>query len=74
MNSVPGIRLLAIDGVAPGVENIRNGSHPFTQEFYIVTARPLTKNAKKLRDWFVSDEGQQFVADVGFVPRPKCPR
>jgi len=68
MNSVPGIRLLAVDGVAPTVENIRNGSYPFTEDFYIVTTRPLSKNASKLRDWFLSDEGQQFIAQVGYVP------
>ena len=64
----PGIRLLAIGGVAPTVENIGNGSYPFTEDFYIVTARPLSENAKKLRDWFVSDEGQRFIAEVGYVP------
>jgi phosphate transport system substrate-binding protein len=68
MNSIPGIRLLPINGVAPTEENIRNGSYPFTGDFYIVTARPLSENAAKLRDWFLSDEGQQFIAEVGYAP------
>jgi phosphate transport system substrate-binding protein len=68
MNSVPGIRLLAVNGVAPTTENIRNGTYPFTKDFYIVTARPLSENAAKLRDWFVSDEGQRFIAETGYVP------
>ena len=68
MNSVPGIRLLAIDGVAPTVENIRSGNYPFTEDFYIVTARPLSENASKLRDWFLSDEGQRLIEEVGYVP------
>jgi len=68
MHSVSGIRLLAVDGVAPTAENIRNGAYPFTENFYIVTARPLSKNAMKLRDWFLSDEGQQFITQVGYVP------
>jgi phosphate transport system substrate-binding protein len=41
MNSIPEIRLLAVDGIAPTVENIQNGSYPFTDEICIVTARPL---------------------------------
>jgi phosphate transport system substrate-binding protein len=68
MNAVPGIRLLAVGGIAPTAENIRNGSYPFTEDFYIVTARPLAANAAKLRDWFLSDEGQRFIAQVGYVP------
>jgi len=68
MNSLPGIRLLSIDGVAPTVENIRNGSYPLKREICIITARPLSDNARRLRDWFLSAEGQQFIADVGYVP------
>ncbi|MDR0674641.1 MAG: substrate-binding domain-containing protein [Zoogloeaceae bacterium] len=68
LNSIPGIRLLAVDGVLPNVENIRDGSYPFTVDIYIVTARPLSENAQKLRDWLLSAEGQQLIADVGYTP------
>ncbi|MCL2161871.1 MAG: PstS family phosphate ABC transporter substrate-binding protein [Betaproteobacteria bacterium] len=68
MHSIPGLRLLAIDNIAPSVENIRNGAYPFTDDFYMVTARPLSENAQKLHDWFLSDEGQQLIEEVGYVP------
>ncbi|MDR2113272.1 MAG: substrate-binding domain-containing protein [Candidatus Accumulibacter sp.] len=68
MNTVPGVGLLSVNGVAPTVENIRDGAYPFVSELYIVTARPLSENARKLRDWFLGDEGQQLIADVGYVP------
>jgi phosphate transport system substrate-binding protein len=42
MNGNPGIRLLAIDGVEPTPENIRNGSYPYTVDVYAVTARRPT--------------------------------
>jgi phosphate transport system substrate-binding protein len=67
-NSFPGVRLLAVNGIAPTIENIRDGSYPFTDEACIVTARPLSENAQKLRDWFLGEEGQQLIADVGYVP------
>jgi len=73
MNAVPGIRLLAVNGIAPTVENIRNGSYPFTEDFYIVTIHPLSGNAAKLRDWFVGDEGQRFIEEVGYVPLASQP-
>jgi phosphate transport system substrate-binding protein len=68
MNTVPEVGLLSVNGVAPTAENIRNGAYPFLSEAYIVTARPLPENAQKLRDWFLSGEGQQLIADVGYVP------
>jgi len=68
MYSTPGIRLLSIDNVAPTVENIRNGTYPFTGDIHMVTARPLSENARKLHDWFLSEEGQQLIEEVGYVP------
>jgi phosphate transport system substrate-binding protein len=68
MNPLPGVRLLAIDGVEPTAENIRNGRYPLTFDVYMVSARPLSENTQKLRDWFLSSEGQRLIADAGYVP------
>jgi phosphate transport system substrate-binding protein len=67
MNGNPGIRLLAIDGVAPTPENIRNGSYPYTVDVYAVTAGTTNPNAAKVVDWVVSDEGQALIEKVGYV-------
>jgi ABC-type phosphate transport system substrate-binding protein len=53
--------------MAPTPENIRSGAYPFVSGVYIVTARPLSENAIKFRDWFLGGEGQQFIADVGYI-------
>ena len=68
------IRLLAINGIEPTPENIRNGRYPFISDFYIVSARPLSKNAMQLRDWFLSDQGQALIQDVGYIPIREQPR
>ncbi|MDR0234606.1 MAG: substrate-binding domain-containing protein [Zoogloeaceae bacterium] len=68
MNSIPGVRLLAINHIEPTVENIRNGDYPLTETFYMVTARPLSENAQKLHNWFLSYEGQRLIERVGYVP------
>jgi phosphate transport system substrate-binding protein len=67
MNGNPGIRLLAIDGVAPTPENIRNGSYPYTVDVYAVTAGTTNPNAAKVVDWVVSAEGQALIEKVGYV-------
>ena len=62
------IKLLAIDGVAPTKENIRNGTYPIASEFYAVTAGTDNPNVQKLLDWILSPQGQGLVEKVGYVP------
>lgn len=62
------IKLLAINGIAPTEENIRNGTYPYIVEAYMVTRENPTPETQKLVDWFLSPQGQQLVQDVGYVP------
>ncbi|MDR1274769.1 MAG: substrate-binding domain-containing protein [Candidatus Accumulibacter sp.] len=59
------IKLLKIDGVAPTVENIRNGSYPLAAPYYAIT-REDTKNPNvpKMLRWFVSEQGQALTRKV----------
>lgn len=68
MNANKGIKLLDINGIAPTVENIRNGSYPYTVDVYMVTREHPTAETQKLVDWFLSPQGQRLVQDVGYVP------
>ncbi|MDR2639256.1 MAG: substrate-binding domain-containing protein [Helicobacteraceae bacterium] len=69
MKSNENIQLLSINGVEPTPENIANGSYPLTQEFYIVARKgDIAPNAQKLIDWFLSDQGQALIKDVGYIP------
>lgn len=61
------VKLLAIDGVEPTVENIKNGTYPFTVDVYAVTANTENENAQKLIDWTLSEEGQVFIEKCGYV-------
>jgi len=67
MNAKAGLKLLSIDGVAPSVENIRNGSYPFTVDVHAVTAGTTNPNVPKLLDWVRSAEGQALIEQVGYV-------
>lgn len=61
------IKLLAINGVAPTEENIRNGTYPYIVDAYMVTRENPTPETQKFVDWFISQQGQQLVEDVGYV-------
>ena len=83
----PNIKLLAIDGVAPTVANIQNGTYPFITEAYAITARPRevpfnsetyaitipprTGNVAKLIDFLRSPEGRRMIENTGYTPTPE---
>lgn len=62
------IKLLSVDGVAPTVENIRNGSYPLVATAYMVSVRPRPGNVRKIVDFMLSPEGQKLVEETGYVP------
>ena len=62
-----GIKVLAIDGVAPTAENLQSGAYPFTVNYYAVYVAG-NERAERFVDWLVSPEGQACVAQAGYVP------
>ena len=68
MNPNENIKLLAINGIEPTVENIRNGTYPFAIDVYAVTAGSKNENTEKLIEWILSPQGQSLVEKTGYVP------
>ncbi len=70
----PDIKLISIDGVAPTVENIQNGSYPVTTPLYAVTWKGNPKeNVQRLLDWILSEQGQYLIEETGYVPQQPQP-
>ena len=69
------IRLLALNGVAPTKETIRDGSYPISDCFYAVTCSPIGEPAPEetnpalgaFLDWCQGPQGQWLVEAVGYV-------
>lgn len=69
------IRLLALDGVLPTKETIRDGSYPISDPFYAVTSSPAGQPAPQetqealglFLNWILSPEGQDLVEESGYV-------
>ncbi len=68
MNADKNIKFLAINGIAPTTENIRNGKYPYIIDAFMVTRENIMSETQKLVDWFLIPQGQQLVQDVGYVP------
>ena len=62
------VKLLEIEGVAPTVENIENGSYPLASYFYAVTRSDADENTLRLLDWILSPQGQELVEKSGYTP------
>ena len=64
----PDIKMIAVDGVAPTAENIKNSTYPIIAPVYAVTyAGNTNQNVKILVDWMLSDEGQYIIEESGYV-------
>jgi phosphate transport system substrate-binding protein len=63
-------KMIAVDGVEPTFETIRDRKYPYTCEVFVVTRKGLEPEApaRKLRDWLRSAEGQAVVRESGYVP------
>jgi phosphate transport system substrate-binding protein len=62
------IKHLAINGVFPTVESIRDGSYPITSSFYAVTAHHTNPHLDDFIAWILSEQGQYLIEASGYVP------
>ncbi len=56
------------EGIAPTVENAKNGSYPIARPLLIYTLGQPEGKTKIYLDWIMSDDGQKIVSDLGYVP------
>ncbi|HBW34968.1 substrate-binding domain-containing protein [Desulfosporosinus sp. BICA1-9] len=63
------IKYLAIDGIKPTPETVRNKTYPFTVPVYAVSLKSNKKeNVSRFLDWILSEEGQSLIEKTGYVP------
>ena len=64
----PDIKVIAIDGIAPTVENIQSGSYPIIAPVYAVTYEGNDNpHVQELINWMLSEEGQYIIEQTGYV-------
>lgn len=62
------IKTIAIDGIAPTDDNIRNRAYPFTTNYYgVIRAGDEEAIGGQFLNWILSDEGQKCVAQAGYI-------
>ena len=69
MEMAQGLKLLALEGVAPTPETIRDEAYPLLNPKYVVIPADAAEDAPNriLYDWLLGEEGQKLVAQEGYV-------
>ena len=64
------IKYIKVNGVEPSLTTLADGSYPLLGYNYAVFSadEPEDSNVRTLVKWIQSDEGQQVIADAGFIP------
>ena len=69
MYRIPGLRFMAVDGVFPSPETVRSGAYPYIASYYAVIRKDEgDTTARSLFEWLCSTEGQELIADLGYIP------
>ncbi len=62
------IKPIALDGIQPGIESLRNGAYKLTRKLSLYTYGDPNSGAKKFIDFLLSAKGQGIVKETGFTP------
>ncbi len=69
MYEKPNLRFMAVDGVMPDSETIRDGSYPYVSDFYAAVRKDAPEDSPEYRlfEWLTSDDGQALINGLGYV-------
>lgn len=64
------VKPLSINGVAPTVENAKQGIYPISRKLYLyVDEKSFSHDMKSLIVFILSDKGRKIAKESGFIPR-----
>jgi phosphate transport system substrate-binding protein len=59
---------LSLGGVAPSLENLQNGSYPYSKSFSLVTGPSPKEEVRLFMQFVFSPEGQEILKQTGHLP------
>jgi phosphate transport system substrate-binding protein len=61
---------LAIEGISPDWQTIKDKSYPYVAEVYAIIRSDLNESsmAYKLYEWLQTDDGKKVISESGFAP------
>lgn len=61
------VKALQIDGVAPSIATVKDGSYKISRPFNIATKSDLSEAGKDFKAFILSQEGQKVIEDAGYI-------
>lgn len=61
------VKALQIDGVAPSIAAVKDGSYKISRPFNIATKADLSEAGKDFKAFILSQEGQKVIEDAGYI-------
>jgi len=58
-------------GVEPSIESATDGTYPISRPLFIYTLGEPSGAVQEFVKWVLSDEGQEIIKEMGYVPLPK---
>ncbi len=62
------VKAVSIDGVAPSVDTVKDGTYPIARPFNIATNGDVSEAAQDFINFIMSAEGQAIVEEEGYIP------
>lgn len=63
------LQAVKVNGVEATIENGKSGKFPISRKLYLyINDETISADAKKFIDFLMSDEGQNIVKEIGFLP------
>lgn len=62
------VKFIAVDGVAPSKQTMADESYPLLSSTYLIYTDKSPESAKEFTEWALSDEGQTYVLESGYLP------
>jgi phosphate transport system substrate-binding protein len=67
LNADPAVKLLAVDGIEPTDENLRDHRYPFTMDVFAITTGSKNPDVARFLKWIRGPEGRALVKKAGYV-------
>jgi phosphate transport system substrate-binding protein len=70
----PDVKVIAVANIGeteyilPTIETVLDGTYPISRDLYMYTTGQPKENIQKYLDWILSEDGQQIVIELGFIP------
>jgi len=62
------VRVLALDGIVPGVGTTRSGDYPLARPLGLVAKKEAPERVERFLDWATGDEAAALIAGQGYAP------